>query len=129
MVCSLLPGSLASGHMNINLSRPTLFRLKYIWLLGIAAFFSLAALAGESGDIKFERKAAGMDDVPPAVFPHWIHRMQYKCPACHDELFKMKVGANMINMDEIQDGKWCGACHNGKIAFISNLSTCVRCHP
>ena len=21
----------------------------------------------------------------PAIFPHWIHRMQYKCGACHDE--------------------------------------------
>lgn len=97
-------------------------------LLVAALLLSPGAPAGEYGDVTFERKAAGMDDLPPAVFPHWVHRMQYKCTACHDELFKMKAGANPVNMDELQDGKWCGVCHDGKKAFISNLDTCVRCH-
>jgi c(7)-type cytochrome triheme protein len=84
--------------------------------------------AAEYGDVTFERKAKGVDDVPPAVFPHWIHRMQYKCSACHDEPFKMKAGANEITMDMIQSGKSCGLCHNGKAAFESNFDTCSRCH-
>lgn len=96
-----------------------------IIVLGLAV--PRLALA-EPGDVTFKRQAAGMDDLPPAIFPHWIHRMQYKCHACHDALFKMQVGANLVTMDEIQAGKWCGACHDGKIAFISNLSTCNRCH-
>jgi c(7)-type cytochrome triheme protein len=100
-------------------------RLALALLLGAAA---VASTAAEYGDITLPRKAAGMDDLPSAVFPHWVHRMQYKCRACHDELFKMKAGANPVNMDELQAGKWCGVCHDGKTAFISNLDTCVRCH-
>jgi c(7)-type cytochrome triheme protein len=84
--------------------------------------------ATEPGDIKFVRQAAGMDDVSPATFPHWVHRMAYTCYACHDSLFKMKAGETLVTMDAIQAGQSCGVCHDGKTAFISNLSTCNRCH-
>ena len=97
----------------------------YLLLLVLAWSASLAA---EYGDVAMERKAKGVDDVPPAVFPHWIHRMQFKCSACHEELFKMKAGSNEITMDMIQAGKACGTCHNGKAAFESNFDTCPRCH-
>jgi c(7)-type cytochrome triheme protein len=83
---------------------------------------------GEPGDVKFVRQSAGMDDVPPAMFPHWIHRMGYTCYACHDTPFKMKAGANEVTMDQIQAGQSCGACHDGKTAFMSDLTTCNRCH-
>lgn len=84
--------------------------------------------AEEPGDISFVRQAAGMDDVAPAVFPHWVHRMAYTCYACHDGLFKMKAGETLVTMDEIQAGQSCGSCHDGKTAFVSNLTTCNRCH-
>jgi c(7)-type cytochrome triheme protein len=98
-------------------------------LLALLAFAWTPSHAGEYGDIVFERKAhEGMEDVPPAVFPHWLHRMQYKCAACHDEAFKMKAGADEVTMDLIQSGKACGLCHNDKTAFGSNFDTCPRCH-
>ena len=84
--------------------------------------------ADDYGDVKFERKAQGMDDVPPAHFPHWIHRMQYKCGACHEEPYKMKAGASTITMEAIKAGESCGKCHDGKAAFESNFDTCLRCH-
>jgi c(7)-type cytochrome triheme protein len=104
--------------------------------VGLAALLLVAAsvLAGEPadpvepGDIKYVRQAAGMDDVAPATFPHWIHRMGYTCYACHDTPFKMKAGANEVTMDQIQNGQSCGVCHDGKTAFVSNLQTCNRCH-
>lgn len=89
------------------------------------------AFAAEYGDVTFERKAttATAEEVPVAVFPHWIHRMQYKCAACHDGLFKMKAGASEpVTMDAIREGQACGVCHNGKRAFESNFDTCPRCH-
>lgn len=92
------------------------------------AWFAAPASPTEPGDIKFVRQAAGMDDVPPAVFPHWIHRMSYTCYACHDTTYKLKAGETIVTMDEIQNGQSCGACHDGKTAFVSNLSTCNRCH-
>jgi c(7)-type cytochrome triheme protein len=100
----------------------------------LLAFLMVATLgwpmcqAAEYGDIAFKRKGEGTDDVPAAVFPHWIHRMQYKCGACHEELFKMKAGETEITMDLIQAGNSCGTCHNGKTAFESNFDTCPRCH-
>lgn len=96
-------------------------------MLGLAAV-ATPVVASEPGDTVMKRQAAGMDDVPPAVFPHWIHRLQYKCHACHEVPFKMKAGENLVTMDAIQAGQFCGLCHNGKIAFVSNLSTCNRCH-
>lgn len=98
-------------------------------LLAILLLVAGAAFGeAQYGDVKFERRAQGMDDVPPAVFPHWVHRFGYKCGACHDELFKMKAGEAKITMEGIQARKDCGACHDGKAAFESNFDTCPRCH-
>jgi c(7)-type cytochrome triheme protein len=97
----------------------------------VAQLALVPAFAAEYGDVAYERKAtsASADDVPVAVFPHWIHRMQYKCAACHDTLFKMKAGTSEpVTMDAIREGQSCGVCHNGKKAFESNFDTCQRCH-
>jgi len=85
-------------------------------------------LAAEVGDIVFTRAADGPQDTPPAIFPHFVHRIQFKCAACHDALFEMKAGANPITMDAIQSGKYCGSCHNGKVAFQATFDACPRCH-
>jgi c(7)-type cytochrome triheme protein len=85
-------------------------------------------LSAEVGDIVFTRKTPGAGEVPAAVFPHFVHRMQFKCYVCHDALFQMSAGANTINMDAIQAGKFCGACHTGVRAFQATFDTCQRCH-
>ncbi len=82
----------------------------------------------EVGDIPFTRKEAGTEDFPPAVFPHWLHRMQFKCYVCHEAVFQMKAGANPVTMEAISQGKYCGACHNGKTAFAPMFEHCSRCH-
>ncbi len=84
------------------------------------------ALAVE-GDVVFKREG-GEGGIPAAVFPHWVHRIRYKCYACHPSLFDMKAGANKVSMEAIQEGKGCGACHNGKIAWGVSFDTCNRCH-
>ena len=83
---------------------------------------------GEVGDIAFTRKTPGADDVPTATFPHFVHRMQFKCHVCHEDIFVMKAGANTIIMDAFEEGKSCGVCHNGKTAFQATFNTCPRCH-
>lgn len=92
-------------------------------LLGVVAG---AAVAVE-GDVVFKRKG-GEGGTPPALFPHWIHRIRYKCYACHDAIFKMRQGGNDVTMDAIGEGKYCGACHNGKTAWGVTFETCNRCH-
>lgn len=68
------------------------------------------------------------DGLPPAVFPHWVHRIRYRCKACHMELFEPRQGANRITMQQIAAGAACGRCHNGAVAFAATIGTCQRCH-
>lgn len=82
----------------------------------------------EVGDILFTRKTPGTAEIPPALFPHSLHRIQFKCYVCHDAILVMKAGANEIVMDAIQEGKFCGTCHNGKTAFQATFDSCPRCH-
>lgn len=76
------------------------------------------------GDILYSR-TTGAGTPAPAYFPHWVHRIKYKCYACHDALFPMQRGANPT-MAAMAKGASCGACHNGKTAF--GVDTCQRCH-
>ncbi|MGB5082488.1 MAG: c(7)-type cytochrome triheme domain-containing protein [Burkholderiales bacterium] len=65
--------------------------------------------------------------VRPVVFPHWFHRIRFRCKVCHTDLgFKFKAGGNEINMLKIIDGQFCGACHNGSIAW--SVENCDLCH-
>jgi c(7)-type cytochrome triheme protein len=82
-------------------------------------------------DLVFQRdttsdNARNMASLPPSIFPHWSHRIRYKCSACHPEPFAMEAGAVEVTMDEIQTGRQCGACHDGTTAF--GVMECNRCH-
>lgn len=80
----------------------------------------------EYGDVvinNFSDKAG----VRPVVFPHWFHRVRFKCKVCHSDLgFKFQAGGNQINMVKIIDGQYCGACHNGGVAW--SIENCDVCH-
>jgi len=80
----------------------------------------------EYGDVLINNysEAAGMR---PVVFPHWFHRIRFRCKVCHADLgFQMKAGGNQINMLKIIDGEYCGACHNGEVAW--SVESCDLCH-
>jgi len=80
----------------------------------------------EYGDVLINNfsESAGMR---PVVFPHWFHRIRFRCKVCHADLgFKMQAGGNQINMLKIIDGEYCGACHNGEVAW--SVETCDLCH-
>ncbi len=63
----------------------------------------------------------------PAVFPHWFHRIRFRCKVCHADLgFKFKAGGNKIKMVNIIEGEFCGACHNGEVAW--SPENCDMCH-
>lgn len=85
-------------------------------------------VAAVEGDITFSRRAGASAEFPAAVFPHWAHRARFRCYVCHNAIFEMKAGANPVSMDAIGQGKYCGACHNGKTAFAVGFDTCIRCH-
>ncbi len=102
--------------------------------LCFAVSLVVAVLAGgvggqaraEYGDVVINNysDAAG---IRPVVFPHWFHRLRFRCKVCHSDLgFKFKAGGNDINMLKIIDGQFCGACHNGSVAW--SVETCDLCH-
>ncbi len=99
-------------------------------LLGALLAVGLSGLSqpakAEYGDVVINNyaDAAGMR---PAVFPHWFHRIRFRCKVCHADLgFKFKAGGNKITMAKIIDGKYCGACHNGEVAW--SVENCAMCH-
>lgn len=64
------------------------------------------------------------------VFSGKVHADKgIKCFDCHLSLFRMKKGFAEMKMAEIIEGKYCGACHNGKDAFSSEKAEfCTKCH-
>ncbi|VAW35044.1 hypothetical protein MNBD_DELTA02-1011 [hydrothermal vent metagenome] len=67
--------------------------------------------------------------IKPVIYPHWVHRMFFRCKVCHEDLEIMKRGANKLSQAQIEGGKTCGACHNGTVSFDAKLKeNCVKCH-
>lgn len=92
-----------------------------VWL----ALLSLPAQA-EYGDVVLNRRAE-KEGVRPVVFPHWFHRIRFRCKVCHSELgFQMRAGSNDVLMADIIDGKFCGMCHNDRVAW--GPANCDLCH-
>lgn len=104
--------------------------LLVIALLGTLVVASGAAdVSAEYGDIILNSKAEEMRkaEVGDVVFPHWFHRIRYRCNVCHEEIFALRAGGNDINMSRISEkGEQCGVCHNGLIAW--EPLECDRCH-
>ena len=48
-----------------------------------------------------------------------------KCSECHTKIFPYKK--TDIKMADINAGKYCGECHNGKRAF-KPAGNCAKCH-
>lgn len=104
---------------------------KQFWRLVLALFLVLLLAApgvAVMGDVVIPRRGSTNTGVRPAVFPHWIHRIRYRCYACHPAICTMKAGADEITMGAILEGRYCGKCHNGKIAWAVGIETCNRCH-
>ncbi len=108
--------------MNVRQQQAPWWRVLIVYLAVLAC--SAPAGAITLGDVIYVHPGSN-DNLAPAYFPHWVHRIKYKCYACHDALFPMQRGANPT-MAAMVKGESCGACHNGKLAF--GLDTCHRCH-
>ena len=80
----------------------------------------------EYADVVINRYAEH-EGMRPVIFPHWFHRIRFRCKVCHKELgFEMRAGANDITMADIIEGRFCGMCHNGEIAW--SAENCDMCH-
>lgn len=82
---------------------------------------ALAVVGG--GDITMKNKGGDV------AFSHEAHvnGVGLECRACHAGLYTSSRQHKMVSMKEMQKGKSCGACHNGKKAF-SVKENCSNCH-
>jgi c(7)-type cytochrome triheme protein len=68
------------------------------------------------------------------TFSHATHRAAVgKCSTCHMRDFKMKRGGSgPITLDAKQEGRFCGACHDGKTTLngrvVFPIDDCDKCH-
>ena len=100
--------------------------LMLVLLLGFIGSGSISPAYAEYGDLVLNENAEA-EGMPPVIFPHWFHRIRFRCKVCHADLgFKFKAGGSGIDMLKIIDGQYCGACHNGEIAW--SVENCNLCH-
>ena len=87
----------------------------------LVATSALAAVGG--GDITMKNKGGDV------MFSHEAHvdGMAQACIECHDKLYTSSKQHKAVTMKQMQKGKSCGACHNGKKAF-SVKGDCAKCH-
>jgi c(7)-type cytochrome triheme protein len=69
--------------------------------------------------------AANVEWVSDVIFSHKKHAVWNGCEVCHPDIFPVKKGAMKYTMFEIDEGEYCGVCHD-KVAFP--LVACERCH-
>jgi len=100
----------------------------FVSALVIVVTFALAmtAFAVPAGKtVELDGKGAGK-----VVFDGKVHADKgLKCADCHPAVFKMKKGGDVITMKDINEGKFCGTCHNGTKAFSAkDAANCSKCH-
>lgn len=96
------------------------------WFFIILALVFTSIAHAEYGDVVLNRNSE-TEGMKPVIFPHWFHRIRFRCKVCHNELgFEMRVGGNDITMGNIIEGEYCGMCHNGEISWA--VENCDLCH-
>ncbi len=114
-------------------------------LFGLAALVLAVVFFVASGQVVASEEEYDEDTYGPAdpiiwtkpvksvIFTHKLHTMEagLECDSCHDDIFEMEAGAAEANddftMQSLDDGKYCGGCHDGDTAFASN-TRCTTCH-
>jgi c(7)-type cytochrome triheme protein len=62
----------------------------------------------------------------PATFRHTTHTQWLTCKNCHSAIFKKRSDNLQFTHDDMEAGKYCGACHF-KVVVVQ--SGCAGCHP
>lgn len=66
-------------------------------------------------------------DAGNVAFSHKNHTGLYKCGDCHTAIYKPARSKTKVTMAEMEKGKSCGACHDGKTGFTVK-ENCATCH-
>jgi len=104
--------------------------MKIAGILAIFAALTLSignVMAIPAGKVEFAGGSLGK-----VIFDAKVHADKgAKCADCHTKpkLFEMKKGKDKLTMAAMKEGKFCGACHDGKKAFsVKAPADCAKCH-
>lgn len=98
-------------------------------IIAVTLSLALPALAAEKhgGDIVYTKA------VNTVTFSHRLHveQKELSCDLCHSRTFDMQAlkaqEHSDFTMKSLTEGKYCGTCHNGIMAFAAN-TRCADCH-
>ncbi len=107
----------------------------YIFLAGIsllvALFAVIAAFQKNKSGILNKTLVFVVKGTNPVVFSHRDHCLKHKlkCGDCHyrQKIFPQAAKPLHLTMQDINNGKGCGYCHNGKLSF-GTYGNCAKCH-
>ena len=96
--------------------------------VALAAFLIVAMAAAQAFAVPAGKKVEWQTSNGKVTFKGDDHAGKgLKCNECHSKIFKMKQGSTVMKMADINAGKYCGECHNGKRAF-KPAGNCAKCH-
>jgi c(7)-type cytochrome triheme protein len=108
--------------------------LNFVCVVACAVAAALGIGAGAATlrlppDIAYDRSP---DSPGPVIFSHVNHvalapSTEGECTGCHPEPFKMLKPSRHVTHDEMNAGKLCGTCHDGKTAS-GVQDDCEHCH-
>jgi len=102
----------------------------------ILFFYFLIVLSGSGLMVRAQEYGGGpivfIKPVRAVIFEHKFHLGQkFTCQSCHPEPFPQNAGEienkDDFTMEAFNQGKYCGKCHNGTLAFSVN-TRCNWCH-
>jgi c(7)-type cytochrome triheme protein len=75
--------------------------------------------------LRLKPKVSRDATLPPARFSHWTHNQTY-CFSCHPSVFSQTL--EPFGHADMNQGRYCATCHNGKRAWALQGAACQRCH-
>jgi hypothetical protein len=70
-------------------SRLTRFLAVFIFISVVLLLSGENKTLGYYGDLVLNNKSEKAD-MPPVIFPHWLHRVEFKCKVCYPAIFEMR---------------------------------------
>jgi c(7)-type cytochrome triheme protein len=99
------------------------------WVWIIVSFFLLTGL-GTALAVPPGMELTWDNPMGTVTFSGKIHMEKgLQCTDCHTSIFQQKKGTAKITMATMNEGKFCGKCHNGDTAFSTkDPANCTTCH-
>lgn len=102
-------------------------------LMGVGAWLFTGAALSQQVPVPPDFSYEETKPLGPVPFSHKVHVTDKKvqCPECHVKPFQMKklAASKDMTMAKLNEGQFCGACHNGKRAFSTkDAKECAKCH-